>query len=104
VSALSPARFRAALVAGVVLACLPACKQKATPAQCDQLLERYASLVVLERFPDAGADRIKAEQEHEKSEARNDDAFKNCSSEVSRAELDCAMRAPTADAFEKCLE
>ena len=45
-----------------------------------------------------------ASSEREKSEARGDDAFKNCSSEVSRAEFDCAMQAPTADAFEKCLE
>ena len=36
--------------------------------------------------------------------ARGDDAFKNCSSEVSRAELDCAMHAKTSGAFEKCLE
>jgi hypothetical protein len=80
------------------------CKPKVTPAQCDQLLERYASLVVTERFPDAGADRIREEHAREKAEARGDDAFKNCSSEVSRAEFECAMRAPTADAFEKCLE
>jgi hypothetical protein len=93
-----------ALVVGLACALLPACKQKATAAQCDQLLERYASLVVQEKFPDAGPDRIKTEQEREKNEARSDDAFKNCSSEVSRAELDCAMRAATADAFEKCLE
>ena len=99
-----PALMRAALVSLLAWALLAACKQKATPSQCDQLLERYASLVVLEKFPDAGPDRIKTEQEHEKNEARSDDAFKNCSSEVSRAELECAMRAATADALEKCLE
>jgi hypothetical protein len=86
------------------LAAAAACKPKATPVQCDQLIERYAQLVVTERFPDASAAVVKTEQEREKSEARGDDAFKNCSSEVSRAEFDCAMRAPTADAFEKCLE
>jgi hypothetical protein len=80
------------------------CKAKASPAQCDKLLERYAELVVREKLPDASAEQIQAEQLHEKNEARGDDAFKNCSSEVSQAELDCAMRAPTADAFEKCLE
>jgi len=31
--------------------------------------------------------------QREKSEARGDDAFKNCSSEVSQAEFECAMRA-----------
>jgi hypothetical protein len=100
VSALS----RAALVSALACAVLPACKRKATATQCDQLLDRYATLVVQEKFPDAGPDRIKAEQDREKNEARSDDAFKNCSSEVSQAELDCAMRAATADAIEKCLE
>ena len=80
------------------------CKPKASPAECDRLVERYAELVVREKFPDASAGTVKAEQDREKAEARGDDAFKNCPSEVSRAELDCAMAAPSADAFEKCLE
>ena len=88
----------------IALAALGGCKPKASGAQCDQLLERYATLVVTERFADAGQDQIKAEREREKSEARGDDAFKNCSSEVSQTEFDCAMRAQSADAVEKCLE
>ena len=85
-------------------ATLAGCTPKATPAECSALVDHYAGLVVTEHFPDAGADRIVAEQEREKTEARSDDSFKNCSSEVSRAELDCAMRATTANALEKCLE
>jgi hypothetical protein len=93
-----------AAIAALALASPAGCKPKASGAQCDQLLDRYAELVVTERFADAGTEQIKAEREREKSEARGDDAFKNCSSEVSRTELDCAMRAPSADALEKCLE
>jgi hypothetical protein len=91
-------------IAAIALAGATDCKPKASGAQCDQLLERYAQLVVTERFADASADQVKAEREREKSEARGDDAFKNCSSEVSQTELDCAMRATNADAVEKCLE
>jgi hypothetical protein len=99
------ALIRAMLLAvGAVVATLPACKPKITPAQCDTLVDRYAQLVVTEKLPDAGPETIKVEQERERGEARGDDAFKNCTSEVSRAEFDCAMRAPTADAIEKCLE
>lgn len=90
--------------AAITLAAVGSCKPKASGAQCDQLLERYAALVVTERFADAGQDQIKAEREREKREARGDDAFKNCSSEVSQAEFECAMHAPSADAVEKCLE
>jgi hypothetical protein len=84
---------------------LAGCRAKATPSQCDQLLDRYATLVVTEKYgQDASAEQILKLQQYEKSEARSDDAFKNCSSEVSQPEFQCAMSAPTADAFEKCLE
>ena len=102
-----PRAWRSFAALASVLACVAAgegCKQKASASQCDQLLDRYATLVVTEKRPEASAADIQAEQQHEKSEARGDDAFKNCSSEVSQAEFQCAMHAPTADAFEKCLE
>ncbi len=97
-----PGRSWAAPV--VLLVVLGGCKPKATAGECDELLDRYAQLVVTEQFPDASADQVKAERERERSEARADDAFKNCSSAVSRAELGCAMHASNANAFEKCLE
>jgi hypothetical protein len=97
----SARRFALALV---IAASSTACKPKASASQCDQLLDRYASLVVTARFPDASAAQIQAERDREKSEARSDDAFKNCSSQVSQTEFECAMHAPNPDAFEKCLE
>jgi hypothetical protein len=87
-----------------MVTCVAACRPKASEAQCDQLLERYAQLVVTEKWPDASATQIEAERDREKSEARGDDAFKNCSSQVSQAEFECAIHAPNPDAFEKCLE
>ena len=98
----SPCAAASLLLPAALLA--SSCKPKITPAQCDALVDRYARLVVTEKRPDAGPEAIKVEQERERSEARGDDAFKNCTSEVSRAEFDCAMSAPTADALEKCLE
>jgi hypothetical protein len=93
------------LIGLTALAFLPAaCKPKASPTECDELLGRYARLVVTEKFPDASATQIQLEEEREKVEARGDDAFKNCSSEVSRTEYECAMHALTADALEKCVE
>lgn len=93
-----------AIAALAALSSVVACKPKASNAQCDGLVARYAELVVREQFPDASATQIEAERQREKLEARGDDSFKNCSSEVSQAELTCAMNATTADAFEKCLE
>jgi hypothetical protein len=93
---LAPAAALCALALG--------CQPKASATQCDQLLDRYAQLVVVEKFPDASAEQIQSERERERREARGDDAFKNCSSEVSQAEFACAMRAPNANVLEKCLE
>jgi len=90
------------LLAAVVAAV--GCKPKASATQCDQLLEHYALLVVTERFPDASTALIESERDRERNEARGDDAFKNCSSQVSEAEFRCAIAALSPDAFEKCLE
>ena len=97
-----PRRLACILLAGAFA--WPGCRPKATARECDQLVERYAALVVMERHPDASTDDIAAEQRREKVEAQGDDAFKNCRSEVSRTELRCAMQALTAGDFEKCLQ
>ncbi|HVH46939.1 MAG TPA: hypothetical protein VM925_31565 [Labilithrix sp.] len=80
------------------------CKQKITQAQCDQLLDHFAELVVKERFPDAGAEAVSAERTRERQEATHADEFKNCRSEVQANEHDCAMKAQSSDALIKCLE
>lgn len=97
---------RAALVL-LVLTLVPAaggCKGRVDRAQCDQLLARFAELVVKEKMPQADPATIKAEQDREQAEAARDDNFKNCTTEVRQDELRCAMAAPTSDAFLKCLE
>ncbi len=102
--ALAPRLTSLLLVAASGCALLPGCKPKATTSECDALIARYAQLVVTETFPDASPEVVRKEQERERAEARSTDSLKNCSSEVSRAEMDCAMRATTTTAFEKCLE
>lgn len=97
-------RFAALVATAAACACAGGCRPKASATQCDLLFDRYAQLVVSEKFPDASAEQIKFERERERNEARAEDALKNCSSEVSKAEFECAMRAPNADALEKCLE
>ena len=92
----------AAIAASVAL--LGGCKKKITPAQCEELLDRYATLVVTAKMKDAPPEKVKAEQAREREEARNDDDFKNCTNEISTEDLACAMAATTADAVEKCLE
>jgi hypothetical protein len=97
-------RLAIALCAAALAPGSVGCKTKASASQCDALLDRYAQFVVTERYPDASTAQVDAERARERTEARGDDAFKNCSSEVSSAELECAMKATSADAILKCLE
>src|ERR1700677_2895240 len=80
------------------------CKKKVTQAQCEELLDRYATLVVQEKMKDASPEQLKAEQARERDAARSDDDFKNCTAELSTEDYACAIKAATADALEKCLE
>jgi hypothetical protein len=95
-----------ALVTGLTLVLLagPACKKKVTQQDCDRLIDRFATLVVKERSSNASPEQIKAEQEREREEARGDEAFRNCTSEIEAADYACAMKTETTDAFLKCLE
>lgn len=80
------------------------CKKKVSQQQCDQLLDRFAELVVKEHHPDAGADVIAAEKTRERQEAAHTNELKNCTSEIQATEHECAMKAPSTEAFLKCLE
>ena len=99
-------RSRRALLAIAIALALASggCKKKVTQPQCEELLDRYATLVVREKLKDAPPEQLKAEQARERDEARSDDNFKNCTAELSTEDYACAMKALTADALEKCLE
>jgi hypothetical protein len=80
------------------------CAKKASQQQCDQLLDRFAELVVKEQFADAGPAEIAKERERERGEAKADPSFTNCTSEVQPSEADCAMKASSSEGMIKCLE
>src|SRR5690349_18786211 len=80
------------------------CKKKVTQAQCEELVDRFAGMVVKEKMKDATPEQIKAEQARERDEAKSDDNFRNCTSELSVEDYACAMAASTSDALMKCLE
>ena len=47
------------------------CKRKISQAQCDQLLDHFAELVVMERYADAGPETVLAERTRERQEAKH---------------------------------
>ena len=92
------------VVFAIVTSSVVGCSKKVTPQQCDAIVEHYAELVVRDTKKDASAEEIKVEKARETKEAKSDDAFRNCTSEIEPADYDCAMKATSADAVEKCLE
>jgi len=92
------------LAASLTTVSLLGCSKKVSQPECDQLVEHYASLVVRENNPDASPEVVKAEQERERREAKGDDGFKNCTTEVQRSEFGCAMRSTTSEGVLRCLE
>jgi hypothetical protein len=93
-----------ALALAVPLFGAPACRQKVTRAQCDELVSRYAELVIRDKMPNAPQDLVKEQQGRVREEARGDEGFRNCTTEVGPREFECAMSAATPEAIEKCLE
>jgi hypothetical protein len=85
-------------------ASMASCRKKVSQKQCDELLDHFSELVVKERMPDAGAETLATERVRERGEAKSDDAFKNCTSEVQLDEHACAMKAATSEGLIKCLE
>ena len=83
---------------------LAGCRERATAAQCEALVDRYAELVVLDKMPGASADVVQQEQKVVRAEATGDEGFRNCTTEVGPKEYACAMAAKTPEAMEKCLE
>jgi hypothetical protein len=94
----------AATTGGLIMLLGSGCKERVTQAQCDELLGKFAQLVVTEKLPTAPPEVIRTEQAREREEAARDDNFKNCTTELRKDEYRCAMSAPTAEALLKCLE
>lgn len=83
---------------------LVGCSKKVSQKQCDELIDHYAGIVVRENNPDASAAVVTAEQERERKEARAEDGFKNCTTEVQPEDFACAMKAKTSEGVLRCLE
>jgi hypothetical protein len=95
---------RGSVVLLVLLWLSTGCKERVSGAQCNELLTKFAELVVKEKLPQAPPETIRAEQAREREEAARDDNFKNCTTELRADEYRCAMAATTPEGLIKCLE
>jgi hypothetical protein len=96
----SPRRWGLALLglAGLLVA---GC-HRPSKAECEQLLDHYVELLALSDRPETSAEERQRMRTRAAELARRDPEF-SCTSKISRQEFECAMAAPTVDAFEQCL-
>jgi hypothetical protein len=85
------------------------CSKKPTPDECEALLDRYLDLSMtpdpeLSRMPPQQVESVVSTKKAErKSNRAYQQARTRCQAEVSRDELECAMKAPTANDWEACV-
>jgi hypothetical protein len=87
-----------------------ACNGKATRAQCTEMLDHYLDMTIagddsLANLPPAEAhaarEMKKALRKSEPSYARVEN---QCESEISKREYRCAMKAPTPETWQACID
>lgn len=79
------------------------CSKPPTQQECVALLDHYVALLVKSDRPGTSDAEVLKLQAQAREKALRAPTFQQCSDEVSRGELECALRADTADRFEQCL-
>lgn len=74
-----------------------------SPEACEALLERYVEHVVHAIEPKPLAGELSLRKTEARAIAAENHAFASCSSFLTLAEVECAMRAGNADELERCL-
>jgi hypothetical protein len=94
----------------MLLTAVCGCSKKATPSDCEAMLDRYLDLSMapspeLERMPPQQVESVVSAQKNQRrSQTWFVQARARCEAEVSRAELECALKAPTANDWEACID
>ena len=98
--------FRVAALAILVAGC----SKKPSSTECEAMLDRYLDLSMtpnpaLSRMPPQQVESVISAQ---KTERKGDSAYlqarARCEAELSRSEMECAMKAPTANDWEACID
>ena len=87
-----------------------ACNGKVTRVECTEMLDRYIDMTVagepgLADLPEAGA---RAARDMKKALRKGDPRYmrvqQQCESEITRREYRCAMKAPSPETWQACID
>jgi hypothetical protein len=95
---------------GVALAALSCGRAKITADECGAMLDRYLDMTITldpaaSDLPPAQAQLARdARKDAQRKTERYREIAGQCAREVTRGEYDCAMKAPSANQWEACIE
>ena len=87
-----------------------ACNAKVTRAECTEMLDRYIDMTVSgdPDLADLPAAEARAAREMKKALRKGDPRYvrvqDQCEAEISRREYRCAMKAPTPETWQACID
>ncbi|MDX2053093.1 MAG: hypothetical protein SFV15_11920 [Polyangiaceae bacterium] len=90
-------------VSAVVVLAASGCQRRTTSAECEFLLDRYVEFLVRAEAPKTSAVKLALRRKEARDLAQKSPSFAECPKYVSEAAYRCAMNAPDADQFERCL-
>jgi hypothetical protein len=80
-----------------------ACDERITATQCEAMLDHYVAVLARSDGRKPSPEEVLRLQREARAKAAGDPEFQRCTREVSRKQLECALRAPSADDVERCL-
>ena len=92
---------------GLVLA---ACNGKATKEQCNEMLDKYLDMTIAGEpgLTDLSPAELRAAREMKKALRKNEPSYARvatqCETEITKAEYRCAMKAPTPETWQACID
>ncbi|MFO0739122.1 MAG: hypothetical protein U0270_24710 [Labilithrix sp.] len=90
--------------------CLVACNGKATKEQCTEMLDKYLDMTIAGEpgLTDLSPAEQRAAREMKKALRKNEPSYARvstqCETEITKAEYRCAMKAPTPETWQACID
>jgi hypothetical protein len=104
---------RARVLVGSVLllaSALAGCSGKATPAECAQMLDKYLDMVIASdpALADLSPEQARAAREMKKALRKGEPSYRRvaeqCESSVTKREHRCAVKAPSPETWQACID
>lgn len=99
-----------AFVSGGALVSSVACNGKVTRAECTEMLDRYIDMTVAGEpsLSDLPAAEARAARDMKKALRKSDARYvrvqEQCEAEITRREYRCAMKAPSPETWQACID